>query len=155
MQMQATFDGDGRPTGFYCEEIHGGNIPPEAVEISDEDYRAYVEQQGQWVRGSDGVRVAAPPYVPTLDEVVKWKTAVMERHYDQVAQTHGYDTRYTCAMRAGYPGPFQAEGQSFGTWMDTCNALGYQIIEECRAGTREIPTDEELIALLPLMVWPQ
>lgn len=76
-------------------------------------------------------------------------------HLDATAKTRRYDNRITCAVRAGYPGPFQAEGEAFALWMDTCNALAYQFLAEIQAGTRPFPTDpQQLIAELPEMEWP-
>lgn len=81
-------------------------------------------------------------------------TAELESHYDKTAQQRRYDNRLTCALRAGYAGPFQAEGQAFAIWMDTCNAYAYQVMADCLAGTRPAPTAAELIAELPPMLWP-
>lgn len=76
-------------------------------------------------------------------------------HLDVTAQTRRYDNRITCAVRAGYPGPFQAEGKAFASWMDTCNALAYQIQAEVLAGTRPAPsTVSEFLSEMPEMVWP-
>ena len=74
--------------------------------------------------------------------------------YDAAAQSHRYDNRFTCALRAGYPGPFQAEGLAFASWMDTCNAHGYEVMADCLAGARPIPTEEEFLGEMPEMVWP-
>jgi len=94
------------------------------------------------------------PYVPpplTPADIVK----AMEALFDATAQAKHYDNRITCALRAGYPGPFQAEGKAFAEWMDGCNALAYQMLAEVQAGTRQMPaTKEEALALLPAMVWP-
>lgn len=77
-------------------------------------------------------------------------------HLDATAKNRRYDNRITCAVRAGYPGPFQSEGVAFALWMDTCNALAYQFLAEIQAGTRPLPTDpQQLIAELPAMEWPQ
>ena len=80
--------------------------------------------------------------------------AAMEGHYDQVAQAKKYDNRLTCTLRAGYAGPFQAEGLAFATWMDACNAHGYTEMEKVMTGQRPMPTVEELIAELPATPWP-
>lgn len=81
--------------------------------------------------------------------------ADMESLFDTIAQSKRYDNRVTCALRAGYAGPFQAEGLAFATWMDTCNATAYQMLAEVQAGTRQMPaTSAEALALLPEMVWP-
>lgn len=79
----------------------------------------------------------------------------LSNYLDQVAQQRRYDDRKSCALRAGYPGPFQAEGLAFATWMDTCNALAYQFLKEIQEGTRDLPQDPQaLINALPPMVWP-
>jgi hypothetical protein len=81
-------------------------------------------------------------------------TAALDAHLDAVAQQRRYDNRITCAVRAGYPGPFQAEGSAFAAWMDSCNAQGYQLLASVLAGTTPLPTVEAFIAGLPPMVWP-
>lgn len=80
----------------------------------------------------------------------------LTNHLDSVAKSKQYDNRVTCALRAGYPGPFQAEGQAFATWMDTCNAMSYLWWAEIEAGTRPMfSAPEEFIAQLPPFSWPQ
>jgi hypothetical protein len=67
MQPFATFDDKGAPTGFYFGEIHPGAIPADAIKITEADYQAFIEQQGQWVY-KGGVRVAAEP--PTAEDLL-------------------------------------------------------------------------------------
>jgi hypothetical protein len=80
-------------------------------------------------------------------------TARLEALYDAKAQEKQYDTRYTCALRAGYPGPFQAEGIAFAQWMDACNAYAYAALAAVLAGQRQIPTWDTLRAELPAAPW--
>lgn len=80
--------------------------------------------------------------------------SALESHYDATAQARRYDNRLTCTLRAGYPGPFQAEGLAFATWMDECNAYAYEQMALVQAGERAQPTPDELLAELPAMVWP-
>lgn len=80
--------------------------------------------------------------------------AALEKFYDAKASERRYDNRITCIARAGYTGPFQAEGQAYGTWMDSSNAICYQIMAEVLAGTRAMPTFGEVLAALPPLVWP-
>lgn len=81
-------------------------------------------------------------------------TDALESHYDTVAREKNYDDRKTCALRAGIVGsPFQAEGQRFGAWMDTCNLQAYQILAQVKAGTRRLPSVQEFIAELPEFSW--
>jgi len=78
----------------------------------------------------------------------------LEVHYDAKAKEKRYDNRLTCALRAGYAGPFQAEGQAFAQWMDTCNAYAYGVMAEVVQGTRPLPTIDDLLAELPVLTWP-
>lgn len=104
-------------------------------------------------------KAAIPAYEAMIaksqqDALIAKYTARLEQHYDATAQMKRYDNHLTCALRSGYTGPFQAEGQAFAIWMDTCNALAYQIMDEVLAGTRPMPTEDELIGMFPEMVWP-
>ena len=47
---------------------------------------------------------------PSADELIATMTSDLEAYYDQVAAIKDYDSRITCAMRAGYEGPYQADG---------------------------------------------
>ena len=102
----------------------------------------------------DGVIFTRPPSPtnpPTIAEIV----AAMESLFDATAQSMRYDNRITCALRAGYVGPFQAEGLAFATWMDASNAAAYQMLAQVQAGTMAMPaTTADALALLPSMVWP-
>lgn len=98
----------------------------------------------------------------TPDELAQTKQALIARfdqalsdHLDTTAQAKRYDNRITCSVRAGYPGPFQAEGQAFAVWMDNCNAQAYQMLAEIESGTRPMfASTDEFLAALPVMVWP-
>ena len=91
----------------------------------------------------------APPITPA-DIVVG-----MEKLFDTKAQSKNYDNRITCALRAGYPGPFHDEGVAFASWMDAQNAKAYTMLAQVQAGTTPMPaTVEDALALLDPIVWP-
>lgn len=97
----------------------------------------------------------APPEPPSLGEQIAVFDAALVAHLDATARERRYDSRITCALRAGYPGLFQAEGIAFAAWMDQCNALAYQLLAEVVAGARPMPSSPQaLIDLMPPMVWP-
>ena len=112
----------------------------------------------------DGVSYSAP--IPTPAQIAAHAVAqaqakqaaieaAMLHHFDVTAQSRRYDNRITCALRAGYPGPFHAEGLAFASWMDACNATAYSLLAEVQAGTRPMPDSaSDALALLPAMVWP-
>ena len=81
-------------------------------------------------------------------------TDALEAMYDAKAQEKKYDTRYTCALRAGYASAFQAEGLAFAQWMDTCNANAYTTMASVLAGQTPMPTVAGLLAQMPTFTWP-
>lgn len=87
------------------------------------------------------------------DATIQALTFALEQRYDEVAQIKRYDNRLTCALRAGYPGPFQTEGTAFAVWMDNCNATAYQVMADCLQGLRPIPTAEQLLSEMPSAPW--
>ena len=102
--------------------------------------------------------VTDKPLTPEQREqvIVSRYESALDAHLDSVAKTRRWDSRFTCALRAGYVGPFQAEGQAFAAWMDVCNAFAYSYMAEVLAGTKQMPASTAaFIALLPPMVWPE
>ena len=101
----------------------------------------------------EGTEIAA--YVPPPVDMQAEITSAMTALFDATAQAKNYDSRITCALRAGYPGPFNAEGIAFASWMDAQNAKAYLMLAEVQAGTHPMPaTVEDALALLDPMVWP-
>lgn len=78
----------------------------------------------------------------------------LENFYDKTAQAKQYDNRLTCALRGGYPGPFQEEGAKFGKWMDECNIYAYTELDKIKQGLRPAPASPEaFLAELPKLIW--
>lgn len=95
-----------------------------------------------------------PPAEPTEEEIQESLTQALNLHLDSVAGQRRYDSRFTCALRAGFPGPFQAEGLAFAAFMDACNMVGYTMMKRAKAGEIPTPTEAELIAEMPTIDWP-
>jgi hypothetical protein len=102
-----------------------------------------------------GYEVYQYPIVePVIDEdPIQQATRDLEAYYDSVAKIKKYDNRLTCALRAGYEGPFQAEGIAFATWMDTCNDMVYQLVADISNGIRASMTVGQFISELPVAPW--
>ena len=82
-------------------------------------------------------------------------TGVIQSHLDSVAQQRNYDGILSLCTYATSTYPrFAAEGQAGVEWRDAVWATGYQLLDEALAGKRDIPADDELIGLLPVMQWP-
>lgn len=83
-------------------------------------------------------------------------TSCLDQHIDSVAQAKKYDNRITASLRAAaVDSPWHAEGVAFVSWMDSCYAASHVILNDVQTGVREIPTKEELIAEMPVMVWEE
>ncbi|MCW8918898.1 MAG: hypothetical protein OQL08_08805 [Gammaproteobacteria bacterium] len=96
-----------------------------------------------------------PVRPPTDDEIIAAMERAIETHMDAVAQARRWDNRWTCVARAGYSNVWQAEAIAFGRWMDACWEYAIQVQADVLAATRPAPTEEALIAELPVMVWPE
>lgn len=130
-------DGD---TKVPTAKVQGIDPHPETLA-----YEAWIEAGG----------VPLPADQIPLEAQISAFDAALGAHLDATAQQRRYTDRYTCALRAGYPGPFQPEGIAFAQWMDSANAMGYQLLGEVLSGQRPMPEDpQEFIALLPAMEWP-
>ena len=88
-------------------------------------------------------------------QIIQELEHAVDRHIDSVAKADKWDSRITCTMRAGYPNPWQYKAIAFGQWMDACYAHCIQVQADVVAGLRPVPTEAELIAELPVMVWPK
>lgn len=143
--------------GFYTREIHGDNIPEDAVEISAEEHVALIEGQSQGKRivaDENGCPVLADPLPPTQEEIIKQYEAALDAHMDSVAKANRYDNRFTFALRAGYEGPYKAEGVAFAQWMDERNVQAFALLNDVLAGKADLPTIDEFISGLPEFVKP-
>jgi hypothetical protein len=140
--------------------IHGNRV----CQIESEEFPVHPsmvwvdcpdEATTQWQYKDGQVQPPDLPEPPTPEEIQRNLTAALDQHIDSVAQAKGYDNRITASLRAAAPNsPWHAEGVAFIEWMDTCYDTGQIIMNEVMAGTRAIPTVEELLAGMPEMVWP-
>lgn len=141
--------------GFYCEAVNGTNIPADAVEISHDQYLALLVGQttGKRIVADDAGHPCLTGYpAKSSTEIIADYEAALDAHLDMVAQQHRYNDRLTFALRSGYPNPWQADGIKFGTWMDSCNAQAFALLESVLAGETELPSKEDFIASLPEFV---
>lgn len=93
--------------------------------------------------------------VQTQAQIVSELTAAVQEHLDTKARERSYDGILSlCTYAAGSNERFVAEGQAGVEWREAVWARCYEVLAECQAGTRAVPTPEELIAMLPTFVWP-
>ena len=154
-EVQAAVEAHTKP-GEVIETVlkcHAYSNDPEQMAMLRADLGADAAQYESLIAEVEATYVPPPP--PSLEEQIAVFDAALVAYLDATARERRYDNRVTCAIRAGYPGPFQAEGIAFASWMDQCNALAYQLLAEVVAGTRPLPSSPQaLIDLMPAMVWP-
>ncbi|MCQ4310928.1 hypothetical protein NAV33_03300 [Pseudomonas stutzeri] len=142
----------------YIEGRHSV-MPADAVPMTEARYQEVIANPAPGkIRSHDAeglpILIERPPIVPTPEQTEADLTAVLNRHLDLVAGQRRYDSRFTCSLRAGFPGPFQEEGKVFAAWMDACNMTGYQLMAEVKAGRAPVPSEADLIAAMPVIAWP-
>lgn len=92
---------------------------------------------------------------PTLQDKLAALDIELDKYLDaKAAELTFSGGRINLAVRAGYPNPWQQLAIAFGTWMDQCNQIAWQLAQDTIAGNREIPTVEEAIAAFPVFVAP-
>ena len=87
---------------------------------------------------------------PTPEEIQAQLTNVVQVYLDSMARRLGYDSCLSvCSYVDTGVAKFDEEGEAFRVWRSAVWAKGYEIVDAVKAGTRDIPTAEELLAELP------
>ena len=88
--------------GFYAPEIHT-TTPDDVVEIDRAAHAALLAGQSEGKRivsDSDGAPTLADPEPPTQEPVIDSYERALDAHFDAVARSYRYDSRFTFALRA-------------------------------------------------------
>lgn len=98
------------------------------------------------------------PTPPTEEEILaqtKQNLLMAVDHYlNSTVQERGYDNIVTCVTYENdIDEVFRAEGSAAKQWRSRVYRRCYEILDEVLSGQREIPTEEELIAELPVFNW--
>ncbi len=83
-------------------------------------------------------------------ELIKRYEQAVQAHLDQEAQINGYDNIMSACSYAAVPNAFQAESQAFIEWRSNCWTTCHAVMADAEAGNIAVPTESELIAMLPV-----
>ena len=105
--------------------------------------------------GTVNIKTAAEVAAEQAEAIKQQLTQAVQRHMDDTAQTRGYDGIVSlCSYATSTDATFSAEGQAGVQWRDNAWVTCYQILDDVKAGNRPIPTEDKLIAELPILTWP-
>jgi hypothetical protein len=124
--------------GFTYDQTRDAFISPRPKPA---EYYTLDEQSCQWVMTPAGMLAIT--------------TEAIKSHFDQVANQRQYDNLLTVDTYKGSNVPqWAAEHAAFFAWRDQCWLIAYQIQADVAAGLRPVPTPEQVISELPVLVWP-
>ena len=88
----------------------------------------------------------------TPEQTLSRLELALDRHLDLVANSYRYESIRTMVTYATSTHPvFGAEGRAAVKFRDAVYAYGIKVSEDVQAGLRPIPTEEELLAGVPLI----
>lgn len=99
---------------------------------------------------------APEPEPATKEEILATFTSEIQKRLDSFARTRSYDGILSaCTYATSLIPKFKAEGLYAVEARDNTWAAAYGLLAEVEAGTRPMPTLDEVIAALPELMWPQ
>ena len=144
--------------GFYDAAIHGDNIPADAVEITVEQHQALLagQSEGKLITADEnGKPVLQDPPPPTAEQIIAQYDAAVQKRLEDFAKTRNYTNILSACSYATSTNPkFAAEGQYAVEARDATWAKCYEVLAAVEAGSRPMPTLDELLAELPVLTWP-
>ena len=122
-----------------------GKVPPGATEIDPKPDESWT---------FDGTNWQPPDAQTALAIMVERASAVVQRHVDDTARQKRYADGVHCASYAMCP-VYGVEATAFLAWRGAVWQAMDTLEQEVAAGQAQPPeTEEALLALLPVMVWP-
>jgi hypothetical protein len=124
--------------GFSYDQTRDAFIAPRPEPA---EYYTLNEQTCQWVMTPAGMLAIT--------------TDAIKAHFDTIARQREYDSLLTIDTYKGSNVPkWAAEHAAYFTWRDQCWLVVYQILADVQAGLRPVPTPDQVISELPILVWP-
>lgn len=81
-------------------------------------------------------------------------TRLVQDYMDKAVQARGYDDVFTCISYVDSTDEiFKREANIVLAWRDKVWRLCYDVLAEVNAGKRAVPSESELLAMLPKLEW--
>lgn len=130
------------------------NIKDSEFSLRDDGFGPYIHSwsYGQQAPTQSEVDSALP--VVTFQSLTKQFDSAVEAYLHAEAVSHGYTNIERACMYAPVPNPYEAESRSFVEWVGSVWAYCYQELQKVQAGTRPVPTVEQILSELPTRVIP-
>lgn len=91
----------------------------------------------------------------TQEQIIATLSIAVQAYLDITAKSRNYDGILSlCTYATSLDPIFNAEGQAGVIWRDACWRKSYEIMTAVQANIIAIPTVEELLAELPIIIWP-
>lgn len=98
--------------------------------------------------------VALEQHIPTEDEIQQNMTDFVQNYMDSVVHERGYDNIHTAVTYSNSTDEtFRNEGLAALAWRDAVWRTCYNLLDQIKAGEREIPSTDELLEILPRLEW--
>jgi len=125
--------------GNYLGGFDGAEPPQGAIEVPS----APNHGDDKWVNG-EWVEIETP------EQTTKRLELVLDNYLDEVAKSYGYESIKTMVTYPTSTNPkFAAEGQAAIEFRDAVYTKGIELIADVQADKISIPTESELLALMP------
>lgn len=141
--------------GFYLDGLNQ-NIPSDAIIITESQWMTLVngKAEGKLINVVDGVPTIVDPPAPTPMDIVVAQEIVVRQYLNAGAAQRHYDSITTvCSYSTSTNPQFKADADACIPWRDAC--WEQYIIYSLSVDAGALPlSDQELIADLPVLVWP-
>ena len=89
-----------------------------------------------------------------VEDLQKKYTKLVQNYMDKIVQAKGYDDVFTCISYVDSTDEiFRREALAVLAWRDKVWRLCYDVLAEVNAGKRAVPSELELLAMLPKLEW--
>lgn len=139
-------DETGVITARYITDIHGDNIPADAVEVTEEVFNASIQMKRPALINGELVELPAP--LPTQDELAQRAKSAVYQLLDTTAQQYDY-RNFAEVSQFLNSGVWKAEAEALLAWQDAVWLKAYELLKE------PIESVEGFVAQLPKFVLMQ